>query len=180
MINPLSSRFSVTRLTLEQSSPLQNFILKRWRFSVHVCARARVLYLSTALSKRVLPVYQTNGQKLGQNELFSSFLGGEETLPAPSLRKEARTLLLWCTLSTHTLHRVCHHFSVEQQVLKSLNNVLIPLRRTEIRRNVERLEAPDAAGSCWLPVPLPVLELDGAADILAWQSGINYTDTHTR
>lgn len=147
---------------------------------MHVCARAPVLYLSTALSKRVLPVYQTNGQKLGQNELFSSFLGGEETLPAPSLRKEARTLLLWCKLTTHTLHRVCHHFSLEQQVLKSLNNVLIPLRHTEIHRNVERLEAPDTAGSYWLPVAHPIVVLDGSADILAWQSGINYTDSHTR
>lgn len=146
------------------------------------CVRACkcVLYLSTAPSKRVLQVCQPNGQKLGQSELFSSFLGGEETLPATSLRKEARTLLLWCTFTTHTLHRVCHQFCLEQQVLKFLSNVLIPRRHTEICRNMEWLETPDTAGSSWLPVPLPIVVLDGYADILAWQSGINYTDTHTR
>lgn len=69
-----------------------------------------VFYLSTALSKRVLPVCQPNGQKLGQSELFSSFLGGEETFPGPSLWKEARTPLSRCTLMTLAL--LCHRFSV--------------------------------------------------------------------
>lgn len=59
--------------------------------STRVCVC--VFYLSTALSKRVLPVYQPNGQKLGQSELFRTFLGGEETLLAPSPRKEAMTVL---------------------------------------------------------------------------------------
>lgn len=65
---------------------------------MYVC----VFYLSTALSKRVLPVCQPNGQKLGQSELFSSFLGGEQTFPVPSLWKEARTPTL--AVHTHDTH----------------------------------------------------------------------------
>lgn len=89
------------RLTLSKAHCHRN--LEELKFlcaCVHTCTC--VLYLSTALSKRVLPVCQPNGQKLGQSELFNSFLGGEKTLPASSLGKEARTPFLWCTLMTHT------------------------------------------------------------------------------
>lgn len=140
-----------------------------------LCMHARVFYICQLLwAGEFCQCVNLMGRNWG-SELFSSFLVGEETLPAPSLRKEARTLLMWRTLTTH-----CTGFSLEQQVLKSLNNVLIPLRHTEIWRNMEWLEAPDTVESYWLPVPLPVVVLDGYADILAWQSAINYTDSHTR